>query len=50
MPQFLILCHNYRLESEVRTAFAQNEHIIFMFFDIEKAYDMTWSHGIIKDV
>ena len=44
------LDHLVRLEKEVYTAFAKNEQIISIFFDIEKAYDMTWRHGIIRDL
>ena len=30
------------------TSFAQNEHLIAVFFDIDKAYDTTWRHFIIQ--
>ena len=42
--------HLTRLEKEVHYAFANKQHIISIFFDIEKAYDMTWRHGIIRDL
>jgi len=42
--------HLIRLESEVRKAFATNEHLVSIFFDLEKAYDMTWRHGIVSDL
>ena len=28
----------------------KKEHIIIIFFDLEKAYDSTWKFGIIKDL
>ena len=28
----------------------KKEHIITIFFDLEKAYDTTWKFGIIKDL
>ena len=39
-----------RLESFIRDAFVKKEHVIAVFFDLEKAYDTTWKHGIIKDL
>jgi len=44
------LDHLVRLESEVRRAFVKNEHVVSIFFDLEKAYDMTWRHGILIDL
>ena len=44
------LDHLMRLEREVRTAFANNEHFISIFFHLEKAYDMTWLQGILRDL
>ena len=43
------LDHLTRLESEVRNCFAKGEHMLSVFFDLEKAYDMTWKHGILQD-
>ena len=37
-----------RLEDSICTAFATKHHHITVFFDLEKAYDMTWRHGILK--
>ena len=34
--------HLIRLESFVREAFAQRQHAVAIFFDLEKAYDTTW--------
>jgi len=42
--------HLVRLESTIRKAFVNNEHIVSIFFDLEKAYDTTWRHGILTDL
>jgi len=42
--------HLVRLESAIRKAFINNEHMISIFFDLEKAYDTTWRHGILLDL
>jgi len=34
-----------RLESSVREAFIQKQHVTVIFFDLEKAYDTTWKYG-----
>ena len=39
-----------RLESFVREAFIQKQHVTSIFFDLEKAYDTTWKFGILKDL
>jgi ribonuclease HI len=39
-----------RLETFVREAFIQRQHAVAVFFDLEKAYDMTWKYGIMKDL
>jgi len=38
------------LESFVREAFIQKQHVVAVFFDLEKAYDTTWKYGIMKDL
>ena len=38
------------LDAAVRTRFVNGEHVIAMFVDIKKAYDLTWQHGIFKDL
>ena len=38
------LKHLVKLESEVRKCLARSEHMVSVFFDLEKAYDMTWKH------
>ena len=42
--------HLIRLESFIRDAFIKKEHVVAVFFDLEKAYDTTWKHGIMKDL
>ena len=42
--------HLVRLETFNREAFIKNEHLVSVFFDLEKAYDTTWKYGIMKDV
>ena len=41
-----ILC----LEVTVRKAEANSEQVVSIFFDMEKAYDLTWRHGILMDL
>ena len=33
----------------VREAFAQRQHAVGVFFDLEKAYESTWKFGIMRD-
>ena len=35
-----------RLETFIRDAFIKWEHVVALFFDLEKAYDTTWQYGI----
>ena len=42
--------HLIRLETFIRDAFIQNQHLVAVFFDLQKAYDTTWKHGIVKDL
>lgn len=37
-----------QLESIICRAFAKKQHVVSVFFDLEKAYDTTWRHGIIR--
>ena len=39
-----------RLESYIRNAFVKKQHVVAIFIDLEKAYDTTWKHGILKDI
>ena len=38
-----------RLETFIRDAFIQNQHLV-VFFDLQKAYDTSWKHGILQDL
>ena len=42
--------HLIRLESFIRDAFVKKEHVVAVFFALEKAYDTTWKYGIMKDL
>ena len=39
-----------RLDSFIRDAFNNNEHVVGVFFDLSKAYDTTWRYGIMRDL
>ena len=39
-----------RLDTFIKDAFAKGEHTVAVFFDLAKAYDTTWKHGILKDL
>ena len=38
------------LETFIRNAFIKKEHVLTILFDLEKAYDTTWKHGILADL
>ncbi|GBM30073.1 putative RNA-directed DNA polymerase from transposon X-element [Araneus ventricosus] len=38
-----------KLETAIREAFVRRKHLVSIFFDMEKAYDLIWRHGILKD-
>ena len=38
------------LETSIRDAFVDRKHLVSIFFDLEKAYDTTWNHGILLDL
>jgi ribonuclease HI len=42
--------HLVSLESNIRNAFIRGEHMVSVFFDLEKAYDTTWKYGILQDL
>ena len=42
--------HLVKLETFIREAFIKKEHVVAVFFDLEKAYDTTWTYGIMKDL
>ena len=39
-----------RLETWIREGLANREHVVAVFFDLEKAYDTTWKYGILSDL
>lgn len=39
-----------QLESEIQTAFRNKQHLIAIFFDIEKAYDTVWKNYIVQSL
>ena len=39
-----------RFETFIREGFVRREHVVSVFFDLEKAYDTTWKHGILQDL
>lgn len=39
-----------RLEEILQNCFLNREHAIAVFFDLEKAYDMTWRYNIIRNM
>jgi ribonuclease HI len=44
------LDHLVAFETYIRDAFISREHVVAIFFDLEKAYDTTWKYGIMKDL
>ena len=36
-----------RLETAIHKCFEEKHHMLAVFFDLEKAYDTTWKHGIL---
>ena len=40
--------HLVRFETFIREAWAEDKHVVAIFFDLEKAYDTTWKHGILR--
>jgi ribonuclease HI len=39
-----------RLDTWVREGLANGQHVVAIFFDLEKAYDTTWKYGILSDL
>ena len=39
-----------RLETSIREANIQKQHLVAVFFDLEKAYKTAWRYGIMKDL
>ena len=42
--------HLVQLETAIREANIKKEHLIAIFFNIEKMYDNTWRYGILRDL
>ena len=43
--------HLARLETFIRDAFIHNQHLVAVFFDLQKkVYDTMWKYGILKDL
>ncbi len=42
------LDHLVSLATAVCTSFVLRQHLVAIFFDIEKSYDTTWRHGILQ--
>ena len=42
--------HLVRIETFIRDAFIHNQHLVAVFFDLQKAYDTTLKYGILKDL
>ena len=40
--------HLVRLENAIQDAFLARKHLVAVFFDLEKANDMTWRYGILE--
>ncbi|GBN07208.1 putative RNA-directed DNA polymerase from transposon BS [Araneus ventricosus] len=36
------------LETKIRNAFVRRNHLVAIFFDLEKAYDRAWRYGILR--
>ena len=39
-----------RLDTFIKDAFVNGDHVVGVFFDLAKAYDTTWKYGIMKDL
>ena len=46
----LTVDHLVRLETFIRDAFIQNQHLVAVFFDFQKAYDTMWKHDILQEL
>ena len=42
--------HLVHLETFVREVFLNGQHVVSIFFNLEKAYETTWKYGIMKDL
>ena len=41
--------HLVKLETHIRDAFRHKEHVVAVFFDLQKAYDTTWKYQCLGD-
>ena len=39
-----------RLESFIRDSFLKGNHVVSVFFDLEKANDTVWKYGVTRDL
>ena len=39
-----------RLESLIRESYLNKKHLVAIFFDLEKAFETTWKHGILNNL
>ena len=39
-----------KLETFVREGMIKGEHVVTVFFDLEKAYDTAWKYGVLRDL
>ena len=39
-----------KFPNQIQQGFANHSQTIGVFFDLEKAYDTTWRHGVIKQL
>ncbi len=44
------LDHLVRSETFIQEGFIKKEHVVSVFFDLQKAYDTTWRYGILRDL
>ena len=42
--------HLIHHKTNMREAFIKKQHLIAIFFDLEKAYDTMWKYGVMKDL
>ena len=45
-----MLDHLVHFKTFIRNAFVKKEHVLTISFDVEKAYNTTWKHGILADL
>ena len=42
--------HLVRLETFIREAFIKMEHLVAVFFELERSNDTTWKYGIMNNL